>query len=94
MYEKDGIVYADNQTPQIKVKSVKANDDYTLLIRFSNGEQRVFSASNLLEQGVFKALKDINFFKQAYIDYGTVVWDNRLDICPDYLYKHSNELPV
>ncbi len=89
MYEKDGIVYADNPKPQIKVNSVIANDDYTLVIKFSNGEQKTFYADKLLEQGVFKELKDLKLFKQAHIDYGTVVWNERIDICPDYLYSRS-----
>ena len=89
MREKDGIVYADNQKPMIKVKTVKANDDYSLFLQFSDGSEKIFNATTLIGKGVFTQLKNLEPFKQAYVDYGTVVWNEMLDICPDYLYTNS-----
>lgn len=89
MFEKDDIVYADDPTPLIKVKTVYAYDDYSLILNFSNGEVKKFNANNLIKSGVFAKLSDINLFKQVHVDYGTVVWNEDLDICPNYLYQNS-----
>jgi hypothetical protein len=89
VYEKDGIVYADDPKPVIKVKSVRANDDYSLFLRFSDGTEKTFDAKSIMDNGVFKQLHDLSVFKQAYVDFGTVVWNESLDICPDYFYANS-----
>ena len=40
MYELNGIVYADDQTPLLTVKSVRPLADYKLSVRFSTGEEK------------------------------------------------------
>jgi len=87
MYELNGIVYADNPTPLKTVKYVCPMDNFKLLVRFSTGEEKRVDISTFLNEPVFKPLQDINLFKSAYIDYGTVVWcDGTIDIAPEYLY--------
>lgn len=72
-----------------RVKAVVARDDYTLEITFTNAEVGVFDCSNLLSFGVFQELQDVNYFKQARAEGGTVVWPHEQDICPDTLYEDS-----
>jgi len=49
--------------------------------------RKKIDVSAFLDEPVFKPLQDINVFKSAYIDYGTVVWyDGTIDIAPEYLY--------
>jgi hypothetical protein len=87
MYELNGIVYADDPAPLITVKHVRPLDDYRLLVRFSNGEEKKIDISALLDEPVFKPLQDVNLFRSVYVDYGTVVWrDGAIDIAPEYLY--------
>ncbi|MEW6557315.1 MAG: DUF2442 domain-containing protein [Elusimicrobiota bacterium] len=69
-----------------RVKSVVANDDYTLLITFKNGETKTFDMSDYLGFGVFVELKDKNYFKQVKHFMGTISWPHGQDICPDTLY--------
>jgi hypothetical protein len=93
MYEINGIVYADDPVPLKKVKYAYPLDDYKLLIRFSNEEEREVDISDLLDEPVFRPLKDLNVFKSVYVDYGTVVWCNgSIDIAPEYLYDKENTL--
>ena len=93
MYEMDGVVYAGIPETPISVKQVQAKSDYTLQIRFSTGEQKVFNATLLIEKGgVFARLSDMNLFLQAHVDYGTVVWGDTLDIAPEYLYDNSQSV--
>ncbi len=72
-----------------RVKSVVARDDYKLEIVFTNGEAGVFDCSHLLDFGVFAEFQNVNYFKQARVEDGTVVWPHEQDICPDTLYEDS-----
>ena len=72
-----------------RVKEVKSTDDYKLILTFKNDEKAIYDCSNLLNFGVFKELTDINYFKLVSVKYGTVVWPNEQDICPDTLYLDS-----
>jgi hypothetical protein len=75
-----------------RVTAVAAKDDYTLQITFSNGEVGVYDCAPLLDFGVFKELRDLNYFRRARAEGGTVVWPHEQDICPDTLYEHSRKL--
>jgi len=69
--------------------SVKANDDYTLLLEFDNGEIGIFDMKPYLEKGIFRELKSLTMFRSVRIKLGTVVWANEADLCPDTLYLKS-----
>jgi len=72
-----------------RVKAVVPREDYRLQITFTNDEVRVFNCTHLLGFGVFTEFQDINYFKQARAEAGTVVWPHEQDICPDTLYEDS-----
>lgn len=72
-----------------RVKRASASSDYKLHLEFTNGERGVYDCSPLLDFGVFRELKDLNYFKQARVLEGTVVWPHEQDICPDTLYLDS-----
>ncbi|MGD9200210.1 MAG: DUF2442 domain-containing protein [Chitinispirillia bacterium] len=69
-----------------RVKNVGVCGEYTLHIVFTNGEEGIYDCSNLLNFGVFKELKDKQYFKRVSVSHGTVVWPHEQDICPDTLY--------
>ena len=56
-----------------RVQKVTPTDDYKLILTFKNKEKAIYDCSDLLNFGVFKEFKDINYFKQAFVQYGTVV---------------------
>ena len=72
-----------------RVERVVAIPDYKLRIRVNNGEERLYDCSHLLDFGVFRELKDIDYFRQAKARDGTVAWPHEQDICPDTLYLDS-----
>jgi len=72
-----------------RIIEVVPADDYKLKLTFTNGEQGIYDCSSLLDFGVFKELGDKNYFKQAKVLDGTVVWPHEQDICPDTLYLDS-----
>jgi hypothetical protein len=75
--------------PDIKPIEVTADDEYRLHIKFCDGVNVVYDTSPLLDKGLFRRLRDRTFFKQAHIAYGTVVWDDVLDLAPETLYEDS-----
>jgi hypothetical protein len=72
-----------------RVKKVLATKDYKLQLIFTNEEHGIYDCINLLNFGVFKELKNKNYFHQVRVVDGTVVWPNEQDICPDTLYLES-----
>ncbi len=72
-----------------RIKEVKPLEDYKILVIFDNGEKRVKDMKPYLEKGVFKKLKDKEFFKSVKIVYGTVTWDKNIDLCADSIYESS-----
>lgn len=90
MYIVDGIAYAGEKTPAIKVSGVRPMDEYKLWLRFNTGEAKVFDFAPMLKQPAFSPLADKEIFRQVYIDYGVTVWnDGDIDIAPKYLYDNS-----
>jgi hypothetical protein len=72
-----------------RVAKVTAANDYLLVLTFTNNEQKVFDMKPYLDKGVFRALKNKDLFKKAYVNWGTVVWNEDLDMSPDTLYLDS-----
>jgi len=91
MYELDEIIYAKKPVQKIKVSGVRIVDDsYKLKLRFNNGALKIFDFEPLLKYEAFKPLMDKAIFKQVYLDYGTVVWnDGAIDYDPKTLYDNG-----
>ena len=79
------------------------NDDFTLTILFDNGEKRLFNVLPLLIPGtVFEPFLKLENFRRVYVDDtnciawdvdpnidSNVVWNNKVDLCPDSCYVDS-----
>ncbi len=88
MYIKNGIVYAGEPSPLLKINGVRPLDNFRLWVRFSTGEAKIFDFKDLLDSPAFSPLKDKRVFDAVYIDYGVTVWnDGNIDIAPEYLYE-------
>ncbi len=75
-----------------KVVSAKANDDFTLDVQFNDGSFKKFDVKPYLDYPVFRELKDLSYFKNIKIVFGTVQWENEQDIAPETLYLESKEI--
>ena len=90
MYINNGIAYADNPKPILKVSGVRPLDNYKMWVRFNTGEAKIFDFTPLLECSAFAPLKDKSVFNAVYIDYGVTVWlDGDIDIAPEYLFENG-----
>jgi hypothetical protein len=75
-----------------RVKDVKPNGDYTLILTFENGEMKQFDVSPYLDKGVFKELRDKSIFNSVKPFLGSIQWKNGQDFCPDTLYLESKAI--
>jgi hypothetical protein len=75
-----------------KITAVAANDDFSLDLQFDDGSLKRFDVKPYLDYEVFRELKDLNYFKQVDVAFGTVQWPNEQDISPETLYLEG--LPV
>ena len=90
MYIVDGIAYAGEKEPVIKISGVRPMEDFKLWLRFSTGEAKVFDFKPLLEKPAFAPLADRAVFNGVYIDYGVTVWNNgNIDISPKFVYDNA-----
>jgi hypothetical protein len=67
------------------VKVVKPLPDYKIYVEIEDGRKGIFDVSPYLDRGVFRELKDVNYFNQVGIVLGAVTWPNEQDIAPETL---------
>ncbi len=75
-----------------KVVAVKSCHDYSLILRFDDGKVKRFDVKPYLKFGVFRELKDRDYFQNVSIAFGTVQWPNEQDISPETLYIEGEEI--
>lgn len=67
----------------------KPLENYELLLVFENKERRIKDMKPYLEKGIFKKLKDKEFFKNVKVLDGAISWENNIEMCADSLYITS-----
>ena len=77
----------------IRAESVKPLKNFLILIKFTNGEIKVYNCYPLLNYNLFKNLKNEQFFNTVHLDdMGLVCWDDATDIEPNELYNNSESV--
>lgn len=75
-----------------EIIKVQPLEDYKLLLVFENNEKRIKDMKPYLKKGIFKELKDKDFFNSVKLAYGTISWDGRIDLCADSIYETSEPI--
>ena len=76
----------------LKVIKVSANNDYTLSVELSDGRSGKFDVKPYLDKGVFKQLKNKNYFKQVKPFFCGIVWPDEQDLSADTIaYELQSE---
>ncbi len=60
---------------------------FRIRLTFNDLTERTVDFRTWLEGPVFEALKDPAYFREFFVDGGTVVWPNGADIAPETLYE-------
>ena len=73
----------------LRVIEVKPLKNYKLLLKFENGEKRIFEMAPYLNKGIFKELKDLKKFNTVRVSFDSIEWSNNIDLDPEFLYSES-----
>ena len=74
-----------------KIIKVKVLEDYNLELTFDNNIVKIKDMKPHLNEGVFQVLKNKEIFNSVKIRFGTISWNEEIDLCADYLYETSVE---
>lgn len=77
-----------------RVKEVKPDSDYTIVITFDNNEVKRFDVKPYLSIGIFKQLQNVSEFNTVKPVLGSIQWNGGQDFCPDMLYKESVSIKI
>jgi hypothetical protein len=74
-----------------KIKHVRAENDYTLLVTFENGQKKKYDVKPLFDKDMFILLKNPAFFKNVQIEPGgyAISWNKDIDISEHELWKNG-----
>ena len=67
------------------VKIVKPLPDYRIYVEVLDGRKGIFDLRPYLDHGVFRELRDLQYFDRVGIVLGAVTWPHGQDIAPETL---------
>jgi hypothetical protein len=71
----------------LEVSQAEYLDNYRIKLTFNNGEVKTVDFQNQFSGGVYKPLRQLDYFKKFDIKYNTIEWENGADYAPEYLYS-------
>jgi hypothetical protein len=76
-----------------KIQAVKPMDGLRLLVRFTNGVEKIYHCASLLRLAPFRALTNAVFFRQVKVDAGGygVSWSDDVDLSEYELWTNGQE---
>ena len=78
--------------PEWVVNTLEFRGNYVLRLTFEDGSIKDFDCRELLDDPIYRSLHNMSFFHQAQALYGTVRWNDVIDIAPEYLYEHGKNV--
>jgi hypothetical protein len=79
----------------LHVNNVEHIEAYKLRLTFSDQNTQEIDLSAELYGEIFEPLKDIEYFKQVFLnpETNTIEWPNGADFAPEFLYSHGQSVP-
>jgi len=71
--------------------SVKPGKNYQLLLKYDNGEKRIFNVKPFISQPEFQKLNSKTFFHSVKVQDGVVSWAGNIKFTAETLYYRSTE---
>lgn len=69
------------------VVKVTPQDNFILIIAFSNGKNGTLDMKPYLNFGIFNKLKDRKLFEKVYVSFDTIEWESGADLDPEFVYN-------
>ncbi|KHE92182.1 MAG: DUF2442 domain-containing protein [Candidatus Scalindua rubra] len=73
----------------LHVTDAKYIKDYTIWVEFNDMTSGNVDLSSELDDGVFKPLQDVDYFKNFKIRGHTLSWDSGADFAPEFLHEKA-----
>lgn len=71
----------------VSVINAEYQQDFKILLKFSDGLTGTVDLKNYLDGKVFEPLKNKNYFKTFSVDSWTIGWENGADFAPEFLHE-------
>ena len=85
----------DRTPPLISITSATPLGGYWLQLTFSNRDRGKINLFNHVQfLGVLAPLRDPAFFKQVFIDHGTICWPGNIDLDPVVIHHLTMDIPI
>lgn len=75
----------------ISVTNAKYQGEYKVFLQFDNGDAGIVDLEKHLTGEIFEPLKNVEYFKNFFIDTWTIGWENGADFAPEFLYSLINK---
>jgi len=79
------------------VKKAKYIDSFRVWIKFNDNFEGIVDLESTINNDhreIFRMLQDQRLFKKFTVSADTLVWENGLDLAPEYLYELATQKPV
>ncbi len=71
------------------IREAEYIEDHKIQVTFNNNERGIIDLKKVIlndKRSIFRELGDTNKFRRFKVDFDTIVWENGLDLAPDFLY--------
>lgn len=76
-----------------EVTDIEYRSGYSYWITFDDGLAGLVDFTEYLGRGpIFAPLRDLDLFRKARVEGGTIAWPNGADVAPETLYKKCQDL--
>jgi hypothetical protein len=74
-------------TALLEVIKAEYLEGYRFIVWFNDGAVKLVDLTGYLYKPHLAVLKDLERVRRFQIDLGTIIWENDIDIAPEYLYN-------
>ena len=73
------------------ITAAKYLEGYKVELEFNTREKGVVDLEQFLNEGVFQALRQTDYFASFTLNSWTIEWENGADFAPEFLYNHAKK---